>query len=196
MKPDDAEEYTQALGQVVAGGYRQVALGERLGVPRALGLSTRDWVEQRLGGYVRMSLPERREAVAELTAEGMTQREVADVLGVSQKTVDRDLGPESYDSGPEPVHAPDDQQFESSDSEPEPGREPTEWDEEAQRESERRAARSNLRRILTFLAYPTTVPPEKLAADYTDVVNEFDRAELDFAVQTMTAIANLNEGHH
>jgi hypothetical protein len=33
----------------------------------------------------------------ELAAEGMTQREIAAVLGVSQKTVDRDLG-ESSDS--------------------------------------------------------------------------------------------------
>lgn len=100
MKQEDAEEYTQALGQVVAGGWRQVALGERLGVPKALGLSTREWVEQRLGGYVRMGLAERKEAAKELAAEGLKQREIADVLGVSQKTVDRDLSPESNDSMP------------------------------------------------------------------------------------------------
>ena len=91
LSPDDAEEYTQALGQVVAGGYRQVALGERLGVPNALGLSTREWVQHRLGGYVQMSVPDRREAAAELTAEGMSQRQVADVLGVGVATVNRDL---------------------------------------------------------------------------------------------------------
>lgn len=91
MKAEDAEEYTQALGQVVAGGWRQVALGERLGVPEALGLSTKDWVEQRLGGYVRLSVPERREAVAELDAEDMSTREIAGVLGVDQSTVVRDL---------------------------------------------------------------------------------------------------------
>jgi phage N-6-adenine-methyltransferase len=116
---EDAEEYTQALGQVVAGGYRQVALGERLGVPEALGLSTREWVEQRLGGYVRMSIPERREAVAELTAEGMTQREVADILGVSHKTVDRDLEPVSFDTKDEPERAPDDLEPVSFDTEDE-----------------------------------------------------------------------------
>jgi len=91
MKPEDAEEYTQALGQVVAGGYRQIALGERLGVPKALGLSTREWVEQRLGGYVKYSLNERREAVKELTADGMKQEQVADVLGIAQSTVSDDL---------------------------------------------------------------------------------------------------------
>jgi len=93
MNAVDAEEYTQALGQVVAGGWRQVALGQRLGVPQALGLTTTAWVEQRLGGYVRMSLPERREAVKQLTAavedggEGLSTRKAAEVLGVDNATV-------------------------------------------------------------------------------------------------------------
>jgi transposase len=95
MTPEDAEEYTQALGQVTAGGWRQILLGERLGVPDALGLSTRDWVEQRLGGYVRMSVPDRKSAAVELASEGMSQRDIADVLGVSAPTVNRDLSPVS-----------------------------------------------------------------------------------------------------
>ena len=103
ISADDAEEYTAGLGQIVSGSWRQVALGVRLGVPQALGLSTRDWVEDRLGGYVRMSIPDRREAVAELTDEGHSQREAADIVGVSQKTVDRDLDePESKDSEARP----------------------------------------------------------------------------------------------
>ena len=104
----DAEEYTQALGQVCAGGYRQVALGERLGVPKALGLTTEEWVEDRLGGYVRLSIPERRQAVAELSEEGMSTREIGDVLGVDHSTVVRDAG----------ANAPD-----------EPEDEPEDWDE-------------------------------------------------------------------
>jgi len=92
VTPQDAEEYTQALGQVVAGGYRQVALGQRLGVPQALGLTTEAWVQQRLGGYVRMSLPERRAAVRELTGEGLSTRQAAEVLGVDHSTVVRDAG--------------------------------------------------------------------------------------------------------
>jgi hypothetical protein len=93
MNPADAEEYTQALGQVVAGGWRQVALGQRLGVPDALGLTTTEWVERRLGGYIRMSIPDRREAVRELTApvetggQGLSTREAAAVLGVNHDTV-------------------------------------------------------------------------------------------------------------
>jgi hypothetical protein len=86
---EDAEEYTQALGQVVAGGWRQVGLGKRLGVPAALGISVEEWVQDRLGGYVRLSIPERSEAIAELADEGMSNRAIAEVLGVSEPTVRR-----------------------------------------------------------------------------------------------------------
>lgn len=91
MKSEHAEEYTQTLGQIVAGGWRQIALGEKLGVPKALGLSTRDWVEQRLGGYVRLSVEERHGAVKELTDEGLSTRQIAAVTGVSHMTVANDV---------------------------------------------------------------------------------------------------------
>lgn len=103
---EDAEEYTLALAQVGAGWWRQRALGIRLGVPRALGLSIEDWSE-RLGGYVRMAIPERREAAAELVAEGFTQRETAAILGISQPTVNRDLAPDSDESEPIAEALPD-----------------------------------------------------------------------------------------
>jgi phage N-6-adenine-methyltransferase len=88
---EDAEEYTQALGQVLAGGWRQRALAWRLGVPQALGMTLEEWTEQRLGGYVRMSIPERREAVKELAEEGFTDREIAAIAGVGERTAQRDL---------------------------------------------------------------------------------------------------------
>lgn len=110
MKLQDAEEYTQSLGQIVAGSWRQIALAKRLGVPKALGLTVESWVEKRLGGYIRLSIAERREAVKELAAEGLSQREISEVTGVSQKTVDRDL--ESNDSSPPYVPA----ESESNDS--------------------------------------------------------------------------------
>lgn len=110
---EEAEEYTQALGQVVAGGYRQIALGVRLEVPKALGLSTGDWVEDRLGGYVKMSIPERREAVAELVEENMTNVMIADVLGVGEATVRRDRSPngdkESPQHGDDGPNSPNDE---------------------------------------------------------------------------------------
>lgn len=99
MTAEAAEEYTQALGQVMAGGWRQIALGRRLGVPQALGLSVQQWVDGRLGGYVRLSLSERpdevKEAVKELTmpvaegGDGLSNRKAAEVLGVSKDTVRR-----------------------------------------------------------------------------------------------------------
>lgn len=92
MSVADAEEYTQSLAQVGAGWWRQRALGIRLGVHQSLSLSIEDWSE-RLGGYVRMAIPERREAVAELSADGFTQRETAAILGVDAATVNRDLNP-------------------------------------------------------------------------------------------------------
>jgi N6-adenosine-specific RNA methylase IME4 len=91
MDREDAEEFTQAIGQVVGGGWRLIALGIKQGVPNALGLDNREWVEQRLGGYVRLSLSDRREAVAELTQEGLSTRKIGDVLGVSKDTVRGDL---------------------------------------------------------------------------------------------------------
>ena len=84
INEQDAEEFTQSLGQIIGGSWRQIALAKRLGVPQALGLSTEAWVRERLGGYVRLTVDERREAVRELAAEGMSQRGIGEVLGVDE----------------------------------------------------------------------------------------------------------------
>lgn len=91
MQADDAEEFTRSLGQIVAGSWRQIALAKRLGVPKALGLSTKQWVHDRLGGYVRMSVAERREAVRNLTDDGHSARGIADIVGVSHDTAASDV---------------------------------------------------------------------------------------------------------
>ncbi len=91
MKREDAEEFTQSLGQIVGGSWRQIALARRLGVPHALGLSVDEWVRTRLGGYIRLSIEDRREAVKELTDDGHSQRQVGEVLGIDHKTVSNDL---------------------------------------------------------------------------------------------------------
>jgi protein gp37/predicted transcriptional regulator len=91
MKREDAEEYTQSLGQIIAGSWRQIALAERLGVPAALGMKLREWVRDRLGGYIQMEVPERKQAALELKMEGQSNKEIGDILGISKETVRRDL---------------------------------------------------------------------------------------------------------
>lgn len=97
MTAEEAEDFTQALGSVLTGGYRFVFQGWRLGVPQALGLEVQEWVETRLGGYIKMAEKDRQKAIAELQAERttngekrMSTRELAGVLGVSHQTVKRD----------------------------------------------------------------------------------------------------------
>jgi N6-adenosine-specific RNA methylase IME4 len=90
MKPEDAEEYTQSLGQIVAGSWRQIALAKRLGVPQALGLSVEQWVRDRLGGHVKRSVQERLEIIKELTKEGYSNVAIGEVLGVDEGTVRND----------------------------------------------------------------------------------------------------------
>jgi len=100
---DDAEEYTQSLGQILAGSWRQILWADKQGIPKALGLSTRDWVEQHLGGYIRLSIDERREAVAELTeGEGLSNVQAAAVLGVAESTVRADKQSGSQNREDEP----------------------------------------------------------------------------------------------
>lgn len=87
MDSGDAEDFTLALGQIGTGFWKQIALAQRLGVPKALGLTTEQWVNGRLGGYIKHSLAERHEAVKDLTAEGRSTREIGEILGISHQTV-------------------------------------------------------------------------------------------------------------
>ena len=93
MNAQDAEEYTQALGQIVAGSWRQIALAKRLRVPKALGLSVEEWVKERLGGYVKMSVAERKDAALELKVDGYSNREAAEILGCGETSVRRATAP-------------------------------------------------------------------------------------------------------
>lgn len=86
---EDAEEFTQSLSQIFAGSWRQIAWAKEQGIPKALGLTTEQWVKEKLGGYVRLSLEERQEAVSFGTANGYSLREVSEIIGVSKSTVAR-----------------------------------------------------------------------------------------------------------
>ena len=105
ISAEDAEEFTQALGQVFGGGWRFIAWAERQGIPAAQGLSTEDWVRQRLGGHVRLAVSERREAVAELGSEDMSNRQIGAVLGIDETTVRRDKAANAAPE-PEPITVP------------------------------------------------------------------------------------------
>jgi len=91
-----AQEFSESFGMIGAGWYRQIAWAKQQGIPDALDLSTREWVERYVGGWARLAIEDRREAVKELTTSeddggmGMSQREAADVLGVSAGTVAND----------------------------------------------------------------------------------------------------------
>jgi hypothetical protein len=92
MNRERAEEYTQSLGQIVAGSWRQIALAHDLGVPQALGMELGEWVEKRLGGYIRQSVPERRQAVLQMQRDdSRSMQEIGAILGVDKSTVWRDV---------------------------------------------------------------------------------------------------------
>jgi DNA methylase len=97
LTAEEAEDFTQALGSVLTGGYRFIFQGWRLGVPDALNMSVQEWVDKRLGGYIKMAERDRQKAIAEMQAEQerdskkrMSTRELAGVLGVSHATVATD----------------------------------------------------------------------------------------------------------
>lgn len=92
---EDAEEWTESLGQSTSGNWRQILLATKLGVPKALGLTTEQWVSTKLGGYFRMAVKDRREAVRELKTDGMSNRGIAAVLGVDHQTVNNDVSGEN-----------------------------------------------------------------------------------------------------
>jgi hypothetical protein len=126
---EDAEEYTQALGQVFGGGWRLVLHAHKQGVPQALGMSTREWVKERLGGHMQLEAEERKQAVAELTApeedggHGLTQRKAAEVLGVDERTVRRDAAADAAaepEPEPEPQVEPAAEPDVAADAAPEP----------------------------------------------------------------------------
>lgn len=112
MNAAAAVEFSESFGMIGAGWWRQIAWAKQQGIPDALGLSTREWVERYVGGWARLAIEDRREAVLELTTAeedggaGLSQREAAEVLGVHEATVSRDLADASEPPGTEHAPAP------------------------------------------------------------------------------------------
>jgi transposase-like protein len=97
LKREDAEEYSQSLAQIGEGWWRQIAWAFRQEIPETLGMSRQEWLDRYYQHLPQLPIEERREIVAELTEEGMSTRQIAEVVGVSQMTVVRDQD-ESNDS--------------------------------------------------------------------------------------------------
>lgn len=100
MTPSEAEAFTIGVGHVAAGTAELILFAYRNDVPAALGLTLPVWVETRLGGYVKLAAAERRAVALRLHDDGLTQREIAGVLGVGQATVGRDLAEPNGSSTP------------------------------------------------------------------------------------------------
>jgi protein gp37 len=89
---EQAEELAQGTGQVFDGSYRQMEIHRQLGVHRVLGFATfKQYVEERIGGYVKLSIEQRQQAIAELIDHGNSNVEIAEVLGVDETTVRSDI---------------------------------------------------------------------------------------------------------
>ncbi len=134
MAETSAREYSESLSLITEGWMRQYVWAINQRVPEALGMTRDEWTAK----YHRppkLTIEERREAVAELEAEGHSQREIARTLGVSEPTIRRDVA--SFDAPdeeeqPAPAHIP--ASFDAP--EPEPPTEPDEPEPESASEPE------------------------------------------------------------
>ena len=101
MKPEQAEEFTEALGQVLGGAVRLAEWAPQVGIPEALGLTAEEWAQRKLTGRVKLSIEERRRVV-EANPDPST-RELGEALGVDQKTIvndRREIKGEEFSSPP------------------------------------------------------------------------------------------------
>lgn len=92
LTKEDAEQLTQGAAKVFGGQYQQLAVLRSRGVHKLLGFDDfSEYVHERIGGYVRMSIEERRLAAKALAEEGHSTREIGEILGAGHATVARDL---------------------------------------------------------------------------------------------------------
>lgn len=89
----DAEEFSQTLEQSGSTFWRQILLAKKMGVPGALGMTLKQWTEERIGAKIKLSIEDRLAAINEIKGENpkITQTDIAAVLGVSHDTISKDL---------------------------------------------------------------------------------------------------------
>ncbi len=95
LSETQAREFTAGLGTVLKGSWQLIKTAKEMGVPEALGLTTEEWVREKLGGYTKLPKEERQAAALELKEEGYSTRDSAEVLGIDHSTVAKDLGEKS-----------------------------------------------------------------------------------------------------
>jgi N6-adenosine-specific RNA methylase IME4 len=91
MTVNDPREYSEAKRMQFSGHWREVAWAEKEGIPKALGLTTKEWVLEYCGGYQKLSRDDRLEAVSNLNSSGVSQRRMADITGASLGAVNADV---------------------------------------------------------------------------------------------------------
>jgi transposase len=143
-------------------------------------LGFEQWVQERVGGYIRLSVEERREAVKELTDEGMSGDDIAEVLGVGERTVDRDRAKAKAPDGavePSPtaenalLQAPNGAAGTNSPTSKPADDKPNLFDEAQERELREKAQRSNLFSGLGKLAsLASIITDENVAAHHVETL--------------------------
>jgi hypothetical protein len=191
MSRDDAVAFVEYVRHQQAELPRRVA--EAYAGRAWVALGYESWESMCEGEDLALRLPrgERSALVMELTDAGLSARAIAPVVGVNRKTVDRDVRGGTNDP-PAEVTGLDGKTYRRPDPKPDPPP-PSEWSEQMQVESERRAARANLDRLLLLAAPVADITADQFIAGsrYPDVLAEFDQAKLDMAAEVLTALAQL-----
>jgi len=98
LSGSEAEEFTQNLGQQAVATAKMIDFGMHvLGVPQSLEMDNDEWVQERLGGYVRRDRESLRDAVRELDSMtdddgrpvSRTSQQIGEVIGLSGASVRR-----------------------------------------------------------------------------------------------------------
>lgn len=96
MTRAEAEAFSTTIRHQSAGFTGSIEHAYRTGMPELLGMTLLEWIDEFVGGGVRIATDERRAIAARLRDDGLLQREIGAILGVDQATVSRDLYANAY----------------------------------------------------------------------------------------------------